>query len=309
LQYQKTVPNYSDVAKAAGIPKLKAETSINYSLGFAWQPFDKVTLTVDGYQVAVKNRVVYSGVYSEGDAAFGDPGTQGTLNNLLLASSIQEAAFFTNAVNTTNRGVDIVLDYKTRWDKQHFNVTLAGNIQGVDIDKINIPAAFKGSPGDSAAFFSDREQYFIKYSAPTAKFNLSLEYGIGKLSVGTRFTYFGTVKELGFGETSAPATAPDKFFPYVQLDDGSGAVPEIFNFSPKVTTDVYASFKFGKRFALDLGVDNLFNVHPDEDVVKGSLNPTNGSSSFGEGNSGGPFESVQMGFNGMRIYTKLRLTL
>jgi iron complex outermembrane recepter protein len=309
LEYQKTVPNYSDVAKAAGIPKLTAETSMNYSLGFAWQPFDKVTLTVDGYQVAVKNRVVYSGVYSEGDPTFGNPATPGTLNNLLVANSIQEAAFFTNAVNTTNTGIDIVLDYKTRWDTQHFNVTLAGNIQGVTIDKINIPAAFKGSPGDSAAFFSDREQYFIKYSAPTAKFNLGLEYGIGKLSFGTRFTYFGTVKELGFGETSAPANAPDPYFPYVQLDNGGGAVPEIFNFSPKVTTDIYASYKFGKRLAIDLGVDNLFNVHPDEDVVKGSLNPTNGSSSFGEGNSGGPFESVQMGFNGMRIYTKLRLTL
>jgi iron complex outermembrane recepter protein len=309
LEYQKTVPNYSDVAKAAGIPKLTAETSMNYSLGFAWQPFDKVTLTVDGYQIAIKNRVVYSGVYSEGDPTFGNPTTPGTLNNLLLANSIQEAAFFTNAVNTTNRGVDIVLDYKTRWEKQHFTATLAGNLQDVTIDKINIPATFRGTASDSANFFGDREQYFLKYSAPKAKFNFSLEYGIDKFSIGTRFTYFGDVKELGFGEVSAPANAPDQFFPYVELDNGSGAVPEIFDFSPKVTTDVYASIKFGKRLSWDIGVDNLFNVHPDEALVKGSVSPTSGTSSFGDSNSGGPFESVQMGFNGMRIYTKLRLTL
>jgi len=309
LEYEKTVPNYSAVAKAAGIPKLNAETSTNYSLGFTWAPVNSVTLTVDGYQVAIKNRIVFSGVYSEGDPTFGDPNTPGTLNNLLLANSIQEAAFFTNAVNTTNRGVDIVLDYKKHWENQHFNATLAGNLQEVTINKINVPATFRGSASDSANFFSDREQYFIKYAAPNAKFNLGLEYGVDKWAFGTRFTYFGLVKELGFGEVSEPAGAPDQFFPYVELDNGSGEVPEIFVFHAKVTTDLYASYKFSKKLSWTIGVDNLFNVHPDEDVVKGSVSPTSGDSSFGDSNSGGPFESVQMGFNGTRIYTKLKWTL
>ena len=308
LEYQKTVPNYSEVARAAGIPKLTPETSTNYSLGFTWQPFSDVTATVDAYQIDIKNRIVYSGVYSEGDAAFGDVNTPGTLNYELNANSIQEAAFFTNAVNTTNRGVDIVIDYRRRWANQHFNATIAGNLQTVIINQINVPAAFRGSAGDSAAFFSDREQYFMKYAAPKAKFNLNLEYGFNKFSVGTRFTYYGLVKELGFGEVSAPAGAADPFFPYVELDNGSGEVPEIFVFHPKITTDIYVSYKIRKNISWDFGIDNLFNVHPDEDVVKGSVSATSGDSSFGDSNSGGPFESVQMGFNGTRIFTKLRLT-
>jgi iron complex outermembrane receptor protein len=56
----------------------------------------------------------------------------------------------------------------------------------------------------------------------------------------------------------------------------------------------------------DLGIDNLFNVHPDEAIVKGSTSATSGDSSFGDSNSGGPFESVQMGFDGMRIFTRLK---
>jgi iron complex outermembrane receptor protein len=306
LVFQKTVPNYSDIAKAAGIPALTPETSTNYSLGFTWEPVSKLTVTVDAYQIDIKNRVVYSGNYSEGDPAFGNPSTPGTINNLLNNDHISEAAFFTNAVNTTNRGIDVVVDYRTRWDKQHFNITFAGNVQGITIDKINVPTAFKGSASDSATFFSDREQYFLKYAAPRAKFNLGLEYGISKFSIGTRFTYYGDVKELGYGEASPPANAPDQFFPYVALDNGTGVVPEIFNFSAKITTDLYASYKLSKQLSWTIGVDNLFNVHPDEDVVKGSVNPTNGSSSFGDSNSGGPFESVQMGFNGTRIYTKLK---
>jgi iron complex outermembrane recepter protein len=299
LVYTKLVPNYSDIAATAGIPKLTQETSVNYSLGFAWQPLPELTVTVDGYDIIIKNRIVISGLYATGDSTLGTK-----LNNLLTSQGIGDAQFFANAVNTTNKGIDIVVDYKKRWGKNHFAALFAGNIQNLTINKINIPSTFKGSPSDSATFFSDREQYFLKASAPKAKFTLNLEYGFDKVSFGTRFTYYGDVKELGFGETSAPANAPDPYFPYVTLDATGEKIPEIFNFSPKVTTDLYASLKVNKVISWTVGVDNLFNVHPDTNVIKGSVNP-NGSSSFGDSESGGPFEAVQMGFNGTRIFTKL----
>ena len=72
-----------------------------------------------------------------------------------------------------------------------------------------------------------------------------------------------------------------------------------------MTTDVYVSYKINKTVSWTTGVDNLFNVHPGKAIVQGSVNPTDGSSSFGDSESGGPFEAVQMGFNGMRIFTKL----
>jgi iron complex outermembrane receptor protein len=303
LVYTKLVPNYTDVAKTAGIPKLTQETSTNYSLGFGWKPAPNLTVTVDGYDIIIKNRIVISGLYASNDATLGAP-----LLAILNAQSIGDAQFFANAVNTTNTGLDIVLDYKKRWGKNHFNALLAGNLQHLSIDKINVPATFRHSASDSATFFSDREQYFLKASAPTAKFTLNLEYGVKKFAFGTHLTYYGDVKEdvkeLGFGETSAPANAPDPFFPYVALDANGAAVPEIFDFKPKVTTDIYVLFKINKTVTWTTGVDNLFNVHPDTNVIPGSVNPNTGSS-FGDSESGGPFEAVQMGFNGMRIFTKL----
>jgi len=304
LVYTKLVPNYSSVAKAAGIPKLTQETSVNYSLGFSWKPVQKVTITVDGYWIQIKNRIVISGLYAEGDPTFGDPNVAGTLNNILNSQGIGDAQFFANAVNTTNKGVDIVADYTTHWGKQRFKVVLAGNLQQLLIDKINVPTTFKGSASDSATFFSDREQYFLKASAPKSKFSLNLEYGVDKFTVGTHLTYFGDLKELGFGETSAPANAPDQFFPYVTLDQSGQTVPEVFNFRGKMTTDVYVAYKLSKTTLWTLGVDNLFNVHPDKAIVPGSANP-DGTSSFGDSESGGPFEAVQMGFNGLRAFTKL----
>lgn len=302
LVYTKLVPNYSSIAKAAGIPALTPETSTNASIGFTWKPLSNLTLTLDFYTISIKNRIVITGLYAAGDSTLGP-----ALNGLLNSQGIGDAQFFANAVNTTNRGVDIVVDYTKRWGNAHFRALLAGNLQKLTINKINIPSAFKGSPSDSATFFDDREQYFLRASAPKAKFSLNLEYGINKLTVGTHLTYFGGIKTLGFGETSAPANAPDPYLPYVALDKSGAVVPELFDFKAKITTDLYASYKINKVMAITLGVDNIFNVHPNIAVVNGSVGAYgNGGNSWqGDSESGGAFDAVQMGSNGRRLFAKL----
>ena len=204
LFYTTLVSTVSAAAIAADIPKLTPERSDNYGLGFAWQPAPNFTVTVDGYDIVIRNRIVISGTYNTGDAAFGDPTKPGTINYILTQQNSQQAQFFANAVNTTNKGIDIVIDYKKRWDNSHFTALLAGNVQNLTINKINVPASLRTTASDSATFFSDREQYFLKASAPKAKFTLNLEYGIKKWSFGTHLTYFGDVKELGFGRVGHP---------------------------------------------------------------------------------------------------------
>ena len=89
LVYTKLVPNYSDIAETAGIPKLTPETSVNYSLGFAWQPVHSLTVTVDGYDIIIKNRIVISGLYAASDATLGAP-----LQDILNSQGIGDAQFF-----------------------------------------------------------------------------------------------------------------------------------------------------------------------------------------------------------------------
>jgi iron complex outermembrane receptor protein len=87
--------------------------------------------------------------------------------------------------------------------------------------------------------------------------------------------------------------------PYVELDNGSGVVPENFVHGGKVTTDIYASYKISRQVSWILGVDNILNVHPDLSVTAGAH-----QASWGDSESGGPFDSVQMGFDGMRLFSK-----
>ena len=309
LQYIWLAPNTSAVARAAGIPKLKQETSVNTSIGFTYKPVKEFTITVDGYMVQIKNRVIFSGQFSS------------TLPQLAayIPSSppLNSVQFFANAVNTTNTGVDIVLDYNKKFsNREGIKASLAGNLQNINIDKINIPTPLNDNYYDQQTFFSTREQAFLKASAPKAKVTLLLEYSINKLAFGTHLTYFGKLTTQGYGYNSlpgAPAGGPGGagvsdqglgYDPYVVTDDGKSVVPENFVFSGKVSTDIYASYKLSKSASITAGVDNLFNVHPDISATKGAKN-----ASWGDSESGGPFDAVQMGYNGMRIFSKIILNL
>ncbi|MEO5889205.1 MAG: TonB-dependent receptor [Ferruginibacter sp.] len=287
--------NGDAITKAAGIPNLKEETSINTSVGFSWKPAKGLTFTLDGYMVKVKDRIVLSGLFSKSDSTL-----PAAFTSQLASIGVATAQFFDNAVNTTNYGLDIVLDYSKKWGNRGFKALLAGNLQHMEIDAIHVPAALNSNTLNRKTFFSDREEAFLLASAPKAKFSLSLDYNIAKLGFGTHLTYFGKIKLLGFGSATADNPNQTGINPQVPSDaNGNILVPEAFNFNGKMVTDIFLSYKFSKNISLFIGADNLFNVHPNlgvNQLAKGWA---------GDNESGGPWDSVQMGFNGRRIFGKI----
>jgi iron complex outermembrane receptor protein len=289
-------PNTSTIAKAAGIPSLKQEKSVNASLGFTLKPAKNFTLTIDGYVVKMKDRVVLSGLFSKDDP------TLPTAFTSQFPTEVSTAQFFANAVNTTNYGLDIVADYSKKWGKNTLRFLLAGNFQKVNVDQINVPTALNGTQLNRKTFYSDREEAFLKASAPNSKVSLGIDYSIGSLGFKAQFTSFGKVVLTGFGDGESPTGDNPNYSginPQVPADNGSGYVPELFNYGGKVTTDLSVSYKFSKKVTLFIGADNVFNIHPDLGV-----NPL-AKGWYGDNESGGPWDSVQMGFNGRRLFTKL----
>jgi len=284
--------NNDPLTKLAGIPDLKQETSNNMSLGFSWKPVKGLTFTVDGYSIKMKDRVVLSGLFSSGDATL-PPAFTSKLTDL----GVSTAQFFANAVNTTNTGIDVVVDYQKKIsDKEKFKFLFVANFQGITIDAIHIPDALNTNDYNANTFFSDREKYFLKASAPKSKFSTSFDYTKNKVSVGARITYFGDVALTGFGVNG------DGINPEVPADadaTGNTLVPEIFNYKGKFTTDLYMNVQFTKKVSVVAGVDNIFNVHPDY-----AINPL-AKGWAGDNETGGPWDGVQMGYNGLRMFTKL----
>jgi iron complex outermembrane receptor protein len=286
----KIAPNYSSIAKAAGIDELTQEKSVNASLGFTYKPLPELTITLDGYYVQVKDRVVLSGSFSADDPSL-DP----SFTSALQALNVSNAQFFANAVNTSNKGLDVVIEYnKALQNSQYFKALFTGNFQNMEIDDVNIPAKLNGTPELQATFLSDREKYFILASAPDTKFAFNFEYGVKKFSIGTRLTYFGKVTLLGYGDFSSP------FFPVVPTDANDAiTVPDQYDYNGKLVTDLYASYKICRSLSIFAGVDNIFNEHPD-------LSFAPGAKGWAYNNEpAGPFDAVQMGSNGLRVFARL----
>ena len=305
--------NGDAITKAAGIPDLKEEKSVNISTGFSWKASKNLTFTADGYMVKVKDRIVLSGLFRADDESLAS-----SFTSQLKDLGVVTAQFFDNAVSTTNYGLDLVVDFHKNWGNKNLKILLAGNIQHVQVDAINVPEKLNDSYMHRKTFFSDREEAFLKASAPKSKFTLSIDHGMNKFGVGARLTYFGNVKILGFGWTGLASKAGTGgpgdpaisgsfagIDPYVDMDgyyDQIHVLPEVFNYRGKVTSDIYTSYKFSKKVSLFAGVDNLFNVHPDYAAVQKARY----ESFYNE--SGGPWEGVQMGYNGLHLYSKLIFT-
>ena len=282
--------NDDAISKLAGIPSLKQETSTNMSVGFSWKPAKGLTVTVDGYNIKMKDRVVLSGLFGANDASL-----PVALTSKLKSMGVATAQFFANAVNTTNSGVDVVIDYQKKISStERFKFLFVANLQSIDIDDIHVPAALSTSEYNANTFFNDREKFFLKASAPKSKFSASFDYTKNKISLGTRVTYFGDLTLTGFGYNG------DGIDPQVPTDlDDTKFVPEHFNYSGKFSTDVYMNVQLNKKTAWILGADNIFNVHPDF-----AVNPQ-AKWWAGDNETGGPWDGVQMGYNGLRIFSKL----
>ena len=222
-----------------------------------------------------------------------DPDLDAGLRAQMAALNVSYAQFFANAVNTTNMGVDLVIDYNARIGANKFKGLFTANFQDMQIDQINVPAKLSGSEFLRQTFLSDREQKFILASAPNSKFALNLEYEIKKFAVGTRFTYFGKVVLLGYGEDGLGIN------PMVPLDNGSGYVKDEYNYDGRFVSDLYVSYKLSKNFTAFAGADNLFNTHPAFGVVKGAKDWAYNTE------TGGAWDAVQMGVNGRRYFVKL----
>ncbi|MGY4538749.1 iron complex outermembrane receptor protein [Mucilaginibacter sp. UYNi724] len=283
----KIAPNYSPITKAAGIANLTQERAKNAGIGFTFKPIPELSFTVDGYIIKVKDRVVLSGQFSASDATL-DPAFTAALDNLHVSS----AQFFANAVNTTNRGLDVVIDYTKNAGSNRYRLLFTGNFQSMDIDKINYPPILGKTPALKQTFLSDREQKFILASAPPQKFALNPEYGHKSFTVGVRVTYFGKIDLLGYGDGTTLS-------PTVPLDNGSAQVPDQYIYSGKAVSDLYFGYRLNKAARISIGADNIFNVHPDLGYVVGAKGWAYNNE------PAGPFDAVQMGQNGRRVFLRM----
>ena len=285
-----TFNNDSEVARAFGIDPLKPETSVNYSVGLTGRVNDNFAFTIDGYLIDIQDRIVISGRFSPGEELAG-----GVLaGDILTPLGAGAAQFFTNAVSTQTKGLDIVGSYRSVLEKGTLNFTLACNFTETEVDKKNGVPVIKTSDlleGKENVLFNREEVSRIEVAQPKSKIAFSVLYEMGKFSALLRATRFGEITYIHPGDGSSDSWKVNDFTGKTETRDQV--------FSPKIVPDVEFAYDFTKMIRWTLGIHNFTNTFPD--MHQHSANVSSGRFLFSR-------RVQQFGVRGMFIYTKVGLS-
>jgi iron complex outermembrane receptor protein len=306
-----TVNNDSDIVRKFGVGSLKPEISTSYSIGIAGTLFNNFIFTLDGYQVHIDDRIVFSSQYSRERVGNGDLIPNGTVNQILNTvdpqATINSVQFFTNAIQTKTTGLDIVLADK--FDLGHnVSITLsaAANFNNTKVTEIKGSDVIESSPALKAKLFDRLERSRYESAVPKNKINLSGNFITPKWSVLIRAIRFGEVSYLN----AVDPNLPENNLP-LDIDQ---------TFSAKWITDLSISYEIMPSLTFTAGANNLFDIYPDKAYIDPLNNENNLSGVPGAGyttardnTSNGHFlysrNVSQFGFNGRFAFAKITFAL
>ena len=275
------LPANSAAAKLLGFENLKPEKSTNYSLGTVIRPIPRLTITLDAYQVKIRDRILGTGSIFGSGGATNFPIVTAAIraNGNVLDPTVTQTGIniFTNGADTRTRGVDLVISYASDFgDMGRVNWTLSGNYNGTKITRLSAAPTTLGG----IALFDPGARSNIETSSPKAKVIASAFYSRDKLSLTLR----GTV----YGETSA-LYSPDGGIYYKQT---VGAA---------FIGDVEANYQLTEAVQVSVGANNIFDKRPPTiGLVPGTTTPVNGGNVIDAPLSFSPY-----GINGGYYYARL----
>jgi iron complex outermembrane receptor protein len=248
------------IARALGARDLDAETSTNLGLGFTWIPLPELSISVDGFQIDVDDRITLServDVPAALAARLGWP-------------EVTAANFFTNAVDTRTKGVDLVVSYGRDLAGGDLNLSAAYNWSETEIRRVR-PGAVPG-----AVLLGVEERNTLVDAAPKDKVVLAGEWQ------GERFGV--TSRAIRYGETR-------RVFNF-----GGGFEPDQ-TYGAKWQLDLEGSFRLTEQVTFAIGANNLLDEYPDR-----SSDLINYFGNF-------PYDVISpIGFNGRFVYARTKVT-
>jgi iron complex outermembrane receptor protein len=262
----------SAVTKAFGIAPLKEETSKSGSIGMVLRPAKNFSITGDLYRIDIDDRIVFS---SNIAPESGPCPTVAAcpIKAILDPLKVGQAQFFTNAISTTTKGLDIVAEHTTKWTAS--TLVLSGQL---GFNKTAVTKRTSQSPVLSGTqLFDDAQVTLIERGQPRQHHVIAADYTAGAWNLNTRANYYGEVQGQGF-------TAP-----FIQT------------WEAKWLVDLSLRYAFTKRLSLSVGSNNIFNTLPTEwDKTKAFPFPQLGFTHC--------WETCPIGVNGRSMYARVDYT-
>lgn len=223
------LPADNPAARALGAEPLKPEKSTNYSLGLVLRPVENASLTIDAYQISIRDRLLYSGGIS-------GPRAEQILQQAGFGQYTW-AQFMTNAANTRTRGVDIVGKYNLDLAQYGALSLSAGYTRArTTIEKVHEnPNGFD--------ILTREARGFLEHGYPEDKLVLGATHRIGAWTIALSETRYGEYRKYAASAANA------------QYDQ---------TFAAQWNTDLDVNYAFTQQLRLSIGANNLFDSKPDD---------------------------------------------
>ncbi|MEQ1514097.1 MAG: TonB-dependent receptor [Lysobacteraceae bacterium] len=252
-------------AVALGAEPLKAEESKNLSLGLVLQPVDNLYVTVDAYRIDIDDRIMLSeNLTSTAVRAY---------LNANVDPALGGGRYFTNAIDTSTKGVDIIGTYRWGIGNGTLDLTAGYNYNKTTVERIAPNPAALTAIDPTAVRIGRVEVGRLTVGAPRDKFQLGGLYNLGNWKFGANATRYGEFTVL-FGNNPADTTRDQTY-------------------APQWTLDLSGSYAY-RNWDFTLGADNVLNDYPDETLF---ANSTNGQLPYSA--------SSPNGFNGAYVYGRI----
>jgi len=266
-----TLRNDSPEAAIVGVPQLKEETSLNYSVGGVFTPGNGLSLTVDAYKIDIDDRIM--------------------LSSRLTSGVVQSSQFFVNGANTETQGVDIVGAYDLPGDFAGGDLTLTASANFTETEVVSRINNVTSQSGQS--IISEQDVSIIEEWQPKSRINFGADYERGP--------WGANVGVMQYGEYTVCESSTD-----CNASTNAGAVQ---TFGSKWLVDAQVDYHFDRGLTLSVGGNNIFDETPDVNTIgqtrSGSIYDTAGNLIV---QSPGVFHfsrrSAPFGFNGGYYYVR-----
>ncbi|MDQ8757377.1 TonB-dependent receptor [Sphingosinicella sp. LHD-64] len=220
------------VAQLFGARPLEPEKSFNVTAGLVLTPANRLTFTIDYFNIKIEDRIGLSGNFTL---------TQAQRDQLVAAGvpgggDFRTILFFGNAFDSRTQGFDAVLTWG--FPLLGGNGTLAANLNYTKNEVTRAGPLITG----------DRERLLeLENFVPDWRGSLAFNYQGDRIGFSTTASYYGQWTDYG----------PDP------ANDQTG--------SAEILVDAEISYRLNDTFTLAVGGSNIFDNYPDREVRPGQL--------------------------------------
>ncbi|MEX3957452.1 TonB-dependent receptor plug domain-containing protein [Trinickia sp. EG282A] len=233
----------SVAARLIGATPLKPEESTNYDLGLVLNPVQGLNVTIDAYQINIRNRIVAGGTAS-GAAAIAAMQAAGIAIPSTVPASAVSASYFTNGASTRTTGLDLTSTYHSSfgpWGQVDWDL-------GVNVNNTSVTKVATGVNGQST--LNAQQIAWLSTATPKNKIIVGGTWRLDKWAV--------SLHETRYGPTTTQATyfsGPNAFSTTNFLE---------FHNSAKYITDLEVRYDITHHFQIAVGANNLFDAYPNK---------------------------------------------